>query len=93
MSPWTNSSPDSGPGSGRKETEILLLQARNRGEMGGGMMTKPKGYCAEYIVRGSEDTYAISRGQWIASDTDLGARPKVSADSQISTMSVKGRVG
>ena len=30
--------------------------------------------------------------QGIVSDTDLGARPKVAGDSQISTLSVKGRV-
>ena len=57
MFPLANRYPDSD----HKKPEILLPQVRSHEEMGGGMMTEPKGYCAKYIAMGSEDTHVISR--------------------------------
>ena len=45
----------------RKKAEFLPPQTRSNEEMGGELMTEPKGYCAMYIAMGSEDTHVISR--------------------------------
>ena len=67
----SSSSSDSEPESSCEESEIFPPQVRNCGEVGGEMKTKTKGYSANYIVLGSEDTYlpdddetSVTGGMW-----------------------------
>ena len=66
----------------RGDSVILVIK------MGEEMWTEPKGYSANNIAVGSEHIWPE---QDVAPHTDLGARPKVSSNSQIPRMSVKCR--